>query len=482
MPAGYKYSSTAPQTTLTAGISNTDLTCQVATQTGYPVPPYEAVLDIGEANEEAVAVTNVSADTLTITRGVDGTTASNHGFGATLTHVVIGLDVREFRAHLDASTSPDAQNLSIHGLEAGSHVVGTLDAQTLSAKTLSSPDVTGTVSGGASYTSPTLTGVVGGSADYTSPEISGTVSGNATYSGITLTGTTPASGATLTSPTLQDATVVNDVVGNSPLIVNGVSGTSASLQKWEVNGALLAFVTSSGAQHSPAFAASGLTGATTSSVYGGATGGGPPTSGSWSVGQWVVDTVYGIVWTCISAGTPGTWSPSGAAVIQRQVLGGNVASVSFNTIPSYWTNLRLKISARTNGTLTGGFAQIAVQWNGLSAADYNSGALFGTFPSTASVASSTGQTFGELGDVWGSHFATTGTGRIDCTFPSYADSVWNKGLVSDSFVSDGGSVGRIGVFGSAYSNSQAAITSLTLTASDSSSFLTGSVFELIGEG
>jgi hypothetical protein len=50
----------------------------------------------------------------------------------------------------------------------------------------------------------------------------------------------------------------------------------------------------------------GLTGATAASRYVGATTSGAPSSGAFSVGDFVVDQ-GGTVWICITAGSPGTW-------------------------------------------------------------------------------------------------------------------------------------------------------------------------------
>src|SRR5690349_16930342 len=60
-------------------------------------------------------------------------------------------------------------------------------------------------------------------------------------------------------------------------------------------------------------AVTGLTGATAASRYVGATTAGPPASGTFAVGDHVVDQ-QGFTWVCITAGTPGTWVvPSGSA-------------------------------------------------------------------------------------------------------------------------------------------------------------------------
>lgn len=55
------------------------------------------------------------------------------------------------------------------------------------------------------------------------------------------------------------------------------------------------------------FAPTGLTGATATSRYVGSTALGAPVSGTFSTGDWVIDQT-GVIWVCISGGTPGTWA------------------------------------------------------------------------------------------------------------------------------------------------------------------------------
>jgi len=60
-------------------------------------------------------------------------------------------------------------------------------------------------------------------------------------------------------------------------------------------------------------APAGLTGATAASRYVGGTTGGAPASGTFAVGDYVVDQT-GVLWVCITAGSPGTWLPGGSGV------------------------------------------------------------------------------------------------------------------------------------------------------------------------
>lgn len=71
--------------------------------------------------------------------------------------------------------------------------------------------------------------------------------------------------------------------------------------------------TFTGVNTAPAFAASGLTGATSASRYVGSTNSGSPSSGTFMVGDFIIDQ-SGKVWICTAAGTPGTWSQASVAL------------------------------------------------------------------------------------------------------------------------------------------------------------------------
>ena len=129
------YSSTAGEMTLTAGISAGDSSVQLDTVVGLPVSyPFTLFLDYGGASEEIVDVTSGSGTTLTISRGVDGTSAQAHSLGAKVRHGMSGRDLRESQQHIAATAA--------HGV--AGNVVGTTDAQTLTNKTLAGPVLTGT--------------------------------------------------------------------------------------------------------------------------------------------------------------------------------------------------------------------------------------------------------------------------------------------------------------------------------------------------
>ena len=100
------YSSNAVRTTTTTSISSTDLTVPVSAVTGFPAStPFTLVLDEGQVSEEIVTVTTVSALTLTILRGVDGTTAVAHSLGAKAVHALTARDLREPQEHIAAEAN-----------------------------------------------------------------------------------------------------------------------------------------------------------------------------------------------------------------------------------------------------------------------------------------------------------------------------------------------------------------------------------------
>jgi len=130
-----RYYTNAPATTLAVSCSNAATSISVASVTGLPVSyPYTLVLDRGSATEEVVEVSAAAGTVLTVTRGVDSTTAFSHSAGAQVVHGFSARDFREPNSHVNASTD-------VHGLTGGAAVVGTTQTQTLTNKTLTTPTI-----------------------------------------------------------------------------------------------------------------------------------------------------------------------------------------------------------------------------------------------------------------------------------------------------------------------------------------------------
>lgn len=144
MPTGQQYSSTAPQTFITSGVSSSATTITVSSNTGWPTTtPFTAVFGIGTALQEAFDVTaGAGGTTWTIVRGVDGTLAQAQPANQTVTHADIARDFREARAHIDASGPTDTTGHNVHGITSGV-VVSTNDTQTLGNKTIFAGTYTG---------------------------------------------------------------------------------------------------------------------------------------------------------------------------------------------------------------------------------------------------------------------------------------------------------------------------------------------------
>lgn len=130
-----RYYANAPATTLAASCTSQATSIEVTATTGFPVSyPYTLIIDRGLSTEEAVSVTNASGTTLTVTRGIDSTTAFAHTIDASVVHGITAQDVREPNSHVNA-------NSGVHGVTGS--VVGTTDTQTLTNKTLTDPVLDG---------------------------------------------------------------------------------------------------------------------------------------------------------------------------------------------------------------------------------------------------------------------------------------------------------------------------------------------------
>ena len=150
-----KYSTTSVATTLAAGIASGNTSITVPTGAGSllmggvslavgNVDQFLVALDVDTNNEEIVAVTAISGDTLTIVRAQAGTSAIAHTAGASVKHVFTGDDATFY-------TTSIANSVTLTG------------TQTLTNKTLTTPVIT-SISNSGTVTIPSGTDTLVGRA------------------------------------------------------------------------------------------------------------------------------------------------------------------------------------------------------------------------------------------------------------------------------------------------------------------------------
>jgi len=217
-----KYSSISVETTLASGINTTATSLTVATGTASAlmggvslgagnVDIFTVAIDVDTNNEEIVYVTNVSGDTLTISRGRAGTGSAGvsgiaHSAGATIKHVLTSDDLTDF----ESAVSP-VTNIGFSGSTSGTTTVqATAIAGTT---TLTLPAATDTLVGRS--TTDTLTN-------------KNLTSGTNTFPStlVTTTGT-----QTLTNKTIDynSNTITNLPAANFDITLNAQTGTTYTL-------------------------------------------------------------------------------------------------------------------------------------------------------------------------------------------------------------------------------------------------------------
>jgi hypothetical protein len=130
-----------------------------------------------------------------------------------------------------------------------------------------------------------------------------------------------------------------------------------------------------GNQTAPAWIASGLTGATAASRYVGATASGAPASGTFAIGDFVIDQTAKI-YVCTVAGSPGTWVQvgGGAAPVTKlydSTLGAPAANFDTGaaSIAAGYSSIELLLYARS--AKNSSFDEMWFQFNADSSAHYD---------------------------------------------------------------------------------------------------------------
>jgi len=127
-------------TTLTNPMTDTANSFIIADATNWPdgsTGNFWVTVDPNTASEERILCSSRSSTTVTVAssgRGKDGTIAIAHANSAVVWPSWSAQDANEANAHVSATGSTGS--ITVHGLVAGSNVVGTTDTQTLTNKTI----------------------------------------------------------------------------------------------------------------------------------------------------------------------------------------------------------------------------------------------------------------------------------------------------------------------------------------------------------
>ena len=222
------YSSRSQQTTLTsavtAGASSLVVQSGTALLGGQSIPAgttFTIVVDPDTALEEILDATQVSTNTFTVTRAIDGSSAQAHSAGAVVRHMAIGRDYREANVHIEDSTG-------VHGISNSSSVVGTIDTQTLTNKTLTAPTITNpNISGAGVDASIVFEGATPDAFETTLTVVDPTQDNT-----LTLPNTTGTIVVATAVQTLTNKTLTSPTISGSPVITGlssaGMSATSAT--------------------------------------------------------------------------------------------------------------------------------------------------------------------------------------------------------------------------------------------------------------
>lgn len=164
-------------------------------------------------------------------------------------------------------------------------------------------------------------------------------------------------------------------------------------------------------------------------------------------------------------------------LISSNVLTGSAASVTFSSIPSTYTDLVLQISARSDST--NNFDNINIQFNGVTTGIYSMTRLYGTGASALSdrLSNNTDNIYpaGYQSDAG----ATANTfGSTEIYIPNYTVAQ-NKSFGSFGASENNATGNRMGPTAMLF-RSTAAITTITLTKTLGTNFVTNSSFYLYG--
>lgn len=126
-----KFSNVSKTMALTSSVTIADVQLHVDDASGLPQQfPYVVVIDYEQPGVEICLVTAAAGNILTVERGQEDTAAQPHTIGSVVVHAATAQDLQQAADHREATSN-------VHGVGAGSDVVGTDTVQTLTGKTMS---------------------------------------------------------------------------------------------------------------------------------------------------------------------------------------------------------------------------------------------------------------------------------------------------------------------------------------------------------
>jgi len=183
---------------------------------------YTVVIDPDTANEEIVDISNYSSgNTLTITRGRDGSTAVAHSAGAAVRHMIIGRDLQEANDHIENTTTA-------HGITLANVVKTTDTGVVTSTMILDGTIVNADINSSAAIAATKISGTAITAAD-TGTVTNTMLAGSIAPAKITGTAITAADTGTVTSTMIADGTIVNADINSAAAIASTkISGTAVT--------------------------------------------------------------------------------------------------------------------------------------------------------------------------------------------------------------------------------------------------------------
>lgn len=376
------YSNTFLATTLNGSINGSTTSVTLTSVSGLPGSfPYTLAIEPETASIELVTVTGLAGSTLTVTRGVDGTSAQAHTSGSVVIHPVTARDLKEPQDHIDATTN-------VHGLAGGAAVVGTTTAQTLTGKTLSGAANTLTNIGNASISDLAASKLTGNFPAVTS-------TGNIAGVNVSASGTLSATGSVTFGSTLG-------VTGASTLAAAACTTLAASSNA-TVGGTL------------------GVTGATTVAALSATTGafsGGVTAGGALGVtGNTTVGGTLGITGATTAGAVTGTTINGttdvqrGGVSLSRGVVGGKEwASTSANFVVGATSEVVTGMSTGNVALVNGRRYKVTFRFKWDTGATANGRGFFTIRKTNIS---------GDVLGYWISYPSASGTGHMDEVVANY---------------------------------------------------------------